>query len=71
MKRSKKIPDSLRVAIRVVDMYFKDIPRHVRDNWKAFCARRRWSMKKRLLMLMISDCNQDIEDLQKTKRVRG
>ena len=65
MKR--KPPKGL--VLRKVPILLRGVPQRVRDNFKAYCARRNISMKDRLIELMIEDANKDIETLQNARKI--
>lgn len=68
---AKKIekPVKKKKIVRKVDMFIRGIPEHIRDGFKAYCVRRKLTMKDRLIELMRDDCQQDTETMKKVKKV--
>lgn len=56
-------------VLRKVPILLRGVPEKVRDNFKAYCARRGITMKERLIELMIEDANKDITTMQNMRKV--
>lgn len=57
------------LLLRKVPILLRGVPEKVRDNFKAYCARRGISMKDRLIELMIEDANRDITTMQNSRKI--
>ncbi len=57
-------------TLHKVDVIFKGIPRDLRDAFKAYCARRGITMKRRMEELMQSDVNSEMKAIQNAAQFR-
>lgn len=72
MKTKRRLKPPADFTIHKVTVLLRDIPRDLRDGFKAYCARRGISMKQRLCELMALDVNEELKSMKRArKRLEG